>query len=86
MSYISYMKQSMYLGQVIFWYLIDNYYKNNRSRNIDFILNSDKVNNYENEDFDDKNNNQIIDQKVNNWNENRSFSYCTVSKVLKIIL
>lgn len=78
----------MYLGQVIFWYLIDNYYKNrkenNHSEKIDFLLNSES-NSFENEDFEDKNKNEIIDELVNNWNENRTFIFCTIGKGLKIL-
>ena len=79
----------MYLGQVIFWYLIDNYYKksNNRSEKIEYISNSaEKVDNIENEDFDENNNNELIDQLVNNWNENRTFTSCSLGKAVKVIL
>lgn len=77
----------MYLGQVVFWYLIDNYYKknNNRSEKIEFIVNSlDKTNSLDNEELEG-NINYKIDNLINNWNKNRTFLFCSISKILKLI-
>ena len=78
----------MYLGQVVFWYLIDNYYKknNNRSEKIEFILNpSDKANNsFDSEDVEE-NINYKVDKLINNWNRNRTFLFCSIGKICKLI-
>ena len=79
----------MYLGQVIFWYLIDNYYKksnNNRSEKIEFILNpSDKTNSSFESEEGDENEDYRLDKLINNWNENRTFIFCSIYKIFKII-
>ena len=77
----------MYLGQVVFWYLIDNFYKknnNNRSDIIEYSLNNvDKTNSFEYDDIDE-NTNIKIDKLINNWNKNRTFINCSINKIFKI--
>ena len=78
----------MYLGQVIFWYLIDNFYKKKKTKiqKMDSIKSSDYINDIENDDYDDKINNKILDDRIIHWNENRSFNNCSTNKILQIIV
>ena len=78
----------MYLGQVVFWYLIDNFYKKNNNKatiqKMDSIKSSEEVNDIEKDDYDEKKNNKRLDELIIHWNENRSFINCSIIKILKI--
>ena len=84
----------MYLGQIIFWYLIENKYKNNEINTINefqsLSVNEEKVdctiknNKSENESIislDDS-----IDDLINHWNKNRVLLCSNFKTVLKIIM
>ena len=84
----------MYLGQVIFWYFIDNSYKTNKENKsgtkIDFIINDNDNDNtelkgIEKEYFEEDDNNGLIDNLINNWNKNRSFKLCSLFRFIKFI-
>lgn len=75
----------MFLGQAIFWYLIDNYYKNNKSQNIELLINSEETKDSI-EELNKENNNNKLDNLINNWNENRNFMICSNIKALKLII
>ena len=73
----------MYLGQIIFWYLIENKYKNNEINTINEFQ-SLKKNKTENESIislDDS-----IDDLINHWNKNRVLLCSNFKTVLKIIM
>ena len=76
----------MYLGQVIFWYLIDNNYKNkvNINKKVEFLNNSNEINDISKDDYDEKHNNKLIDESINHWNENRTYYNINISKILKL--
>ena len=89
----------MYLGQIVFWYLIENKYKINEInliKQIDFNINEEKLsNNNDKIEINDNNNNQnennnssndSIDDLINHWNMNRVLLCSNVKTVLKIIL
>lgn len=79
----------MYLGQVVFWYLIDNFYKKSKTitknKKKDGIKNSDDINDIVKDDYDERHNNNILDDMIIHWNENRSFINCSIIKILKIM-
>ena len=76
----------MYLGQVLFWYLIDNFYKIGRDgKKIESVEISNEIS-YIADNYDEKKNNKIIDGLINNWNENRTYINCNTSKAFKICL
>jgi membrane-associated phospholipid phosphatase len=73
----------MYMGQVLFWYLIDNRYKKNKikeSKNIECNVNELE------DDYDEKKNYKKLDELINNWNDNRSLAFLSFSKLLKLVL
>ena len=73
----------MYLGQVLFWYLIDNRYKKKKlktNNNIDYDMNELE------DDYDKNKNSKIIDELIINWNNNRSFSFFSLYNILKLLL
>ena len=73
----------MYLGQIIFWYLIENKYKINEINTINEFQ-SLKNNKSENESIislDDS-----IDDLINHWNKNRVLLCSNFKTVLKIIM
>jgi hypothetical protein len=75
----------MYLGQIVFWYLIDNRYKKYNS-NIDFTkTENDKVS-FSNDTSRDEENNELLDNLINNWNKNRRILFKSYWNVLKIII
>lgn len=75
----------MYLGQIVFWYLIDNRYKKYNS-NIDFNKNeSDKVS-LSNVSSRDDENKELLDNLINNWNKNRRVLFRSYWNVFKIII
>jgi len=69
----------MYLGQILFWYLIENKYKVNEDHpdNVE-IKNGNDNNNMESDDS--------VDDLINHWNINRVFLCHNFKTVLKIIL
>ncbi len=73
----------MYLGQVVFWYLIDNSYK---MKNELIIKSSEYFKGLGQENFEEDSNNRLIDSLINNWNINRSFRPFSLKKITKIIL
>ena len=81
----------MYLGQIIFWHLIDNSYKNNSNKNINQNIDFNKT---ESEDIssiikdgcDEKNYSKIIDKYIIYWNKNRDFLFGSMWNVIKIII
>ena len=77
----------MYLGQIVFWYLIDNRYKKYNS-NIDFTKtdnDNDKVS-LSNDSTKDEENNELLDNLINNWNKNRRLLLGSYWNILKIII
>ena len=74
----------MYFGQIIFWFLIDNYYKNNKSQEIESLIYSEEMD--DSKEYLDENNNNKLDDIINNWNKNRYFIYCSTNKVLKLLI
>lgn len=75
----------MYLGQIVFWYLIDNRYKKYNS-NIDYNkTESDKMS-LSNESTGDEENNELLDDLINNWNKNRKLLFGSYWNVIKIII
>ena len=78
----------MYLGQVVFWYLIDNFYKKTKKTKIQKMdtIKSEEINDIEKDDYDEKNNNKILDDMIIHWNENRSFIDCSTIKISKIFV
>ena len=73
----------MYLGQVYFWYYIDNTYKKMQSTNSSSTINYD-IHDLDYDSVDEKKNNQLIDDLINNWNENRTYVFCSHRKKFKI--
>jgi hypothetical protein len=85
----------MYLGQIIFWYLIENKYKineistmneiqslTNNTEKVDYIVkNNNKSENVSNMSLDDS-----VDDLINHWNKNRVLLCSNFKTVLKIIL
>lgn len=99
-SFIIFGLLGMYSGQIIFWYLIDNNYKNNKEKKkikrSDLDHNNSSVNEdmigetveeEEENDNDDIENeeNRKIDELINNWNENRKLLFSTCGRLIKII-
>ena len=78
----------MYLGQVIFWYLIDNRYKKEIKINkkIESLKSSDTINDISKDDYDEKKNDILIDKLINNWNENRTYININMTKWLKLTM
>ena len=76
----------MYLGQVIFWYLIDNQYKKEIKVNkkIESLKSSDTISDISKDDYDEKKNDKLIDDLINNWNENRTYININMTKLLKL--
>ena len=75
----------MYLGQIVFWYLIDNRYKKYNS-NIDFNKNESDEVNLSNVSSSDDENKELIDNLINNWNKNRRILFRSYWNVFKIII
>ena len=73
----------MYLGQVYFWHYIDKTYKKMQSTNSSSTINYD-INDLGDDSEDEKKNNELIDELINNWNENRTYAFCSHRKLFKI--
>ena len=97
-SLIIFAMLGMYLGQILFWYLIENKYKNNEINSIKQIdLNINEVKPSNNNDKDETNNNNnnqneinnssndSIDDLINHWNMNRVLFCSNIKTVLLII-
>ena len=90
----------MYLGQVVFWYLIENKYKYNEINSInnikpiqDMNINEIKFSADNKNSINDINNNKTvvlnddsIDDLINHWNKNRIYICDNFMNVLKVIL
>ena len=90
----------MYLGQIVFWYLIENKYKYNVMNSInnikpiqDMNINEIKFSNDNKNNMNDINSNKneilnddSIDDLINHWNKNRIYICANFKNVLKVIL
>ena len=90
----------MYLGQIVFWYLIENKYKYNVMNSINNIkpvqdtnINEIKFSNDNKNNMNDINSNKneilnddSIDDLINHWNKNRIYICANFKNVLKVIL
>ena len=96
-SFVIFALMGMYLGQILFWYLIDKRFKKNnilQKSNIshELILNDfeseeecEEEDYYNNNNIENINNNKKIDEIINNWNRNRVLLFGSVKNVFKII-
>ena len=96
-SLVIFALMGMYLGQILFWYLIDKRFKKNnilQKSNIshELILNDieseeecEEEDYYNNNNIENINNNKKIDEIINNWNRNRVLLFGSVKNVFKII-
>jgi membrane-associated phospholipid phosphatase len=75
----------MYLGQILFWYLIDNRYKKYNS-NIDFSKTEAAQVSLSNDSSKDEENNELLDNLINNWNKNRRLLFGSYWNIFKIMI
>ena len=83
----------MYLGQIVFWYLIENKYKINEINKINefqsLTVNEEKVDCIVKNNNGNENNislDESVDDLINHWNKNRVLLCSNFKTVLKIIL
>ena len=75
----------MYLGQILFWYLIDNRYKKYNS-NIDYSKTGSNKISLSNDSSKEEEDNELLDDLINNWNKNRRLLFQSNWNTLKIMI